>query len=66
MVTKTNSGKAGGLIIVGLLFLAMLLKCTGPETQAQMQKDISGLTQAQKNQIVGWQQQQIYPGGLSK
>lgn len=64
MATRTNNSTVCGVIIIGLLFLAMLIKCTGPETQAQMAKDISGLSQAQKNTVVSWQQNKIFLGQL--
>lgn len=64
MATRTSNASLTGIIIICILFLSMLVRCTAPETQAQMQRDISGLTQAQKNTVVSWQQNKIFLGQL--
>ena len=63
-MARTSNSAACGYIIISILVLAMLVKCTTPETQAQMESDIAGLSQAQKNTVVSWQQNKIFLGQL--
>lgn len=64
-LTKHRSaGYMGGVTILVLLVLSMLIRCAPVESPEQMQKDIGGLTDAQKMAIMAPMQHKLYPGRL--
>lgn len=61
---RCATGYMGAATIMAILVISMMVRCVPVETPEQMQRDLSGLTQAQKNKIVSWQQNKFFPARL--
>ena len=64
MAARTSSGTLVGIGIICILFLSMLVRCTPVESAEQMESDIAGLSQEQRDSVVAPKQHELYPGRL--